>query len=120
MSGDWEKALELFKEQHRLTNHPLKGLMAVGVAYAMLGQVENAMECIRKIEQRQIEEPDTVMDSDLAAIWYAIGDLDKFFYLVNKSVDKRVGPPNIIFEYPIMKKAKSDPRYLEVLKRVNM
>jgi adenylate cyclase len=120
MGGDWEKALELFKEQHRLTNHPLKGLMTVGVAYGMLGQIEKAMECIRKIEQRQLEEPDTVMDSDLAAIWYAIGDLDKFFYYMNESVDKRIGLPTIIFEYPMMKEAKKDPRYPELLKRVNL
>ncbi len=30
MKGDWESALVLFEEVHRLTNHPLKGLMGLG------------------------------------------------------------------------------------------
>ncbi len=60
------------------------------------------------------------MDSDLAVIWYSIGNLDKFFDLINQCVDKRVGPVTFIFEYPMMKEAKKDPRYEEVLKRVNM
>ena len=75
MKGDWEGALVLFEEVHRLTNHPLKGLMGVGFAYAQLGMREKAMEVIRKMEQRQREEPDSVIDADLAgygmdwAIW---------------------------------------------------
>ena len=35
MKGDWETALEFFKEVHRLTNHPLKGL--IGLALLMPG-----------------------------------------------------------------------------------
>ena len=33
MKGDWEKALEFFKEVHRLANHPLKGIAPMGYAY---------------------------------------------------------------------------------------
>ncbi|MBA4054746.1 MAG: guanylate cyclase, partial [Marivirga sp.] len=47
MKGDWNTALQLFKEVHRLTNHPLKGLMGLGHAYAKLGERDKALECIR-------------------------------------------------------------------------
>ncbi|MEO6722780.1 MAG: adenylate/guanylate cyclase domain-containing protein [Ferruginibacter sp.] len=117
MKGDWEKALVLFKEVHRLTNHPLKGLMGVGFTYGKLGQKEKAMECIRKMEQRQREEPESVVDADLASMWYGLGDLDKTFYHLNQCIDKRMGPVTYFLEYPVFKGIKKDPRYIELLKR---
>ena len=100
MKGDWEAALEFFEEVHRLTNHPLKGLMGLGFAYAKLGMKEKAMECIRQNGTTTAEEPDAVIDADLAAVWYALGDLDKTFYYLNQCVDKRMGPVSYFLEYP--------------------
>jgi len=117
MKGDWEAALEFFKEVHRLTNHPLKGLMGLGFAYAKLGQEEQALECIRKMEQRQEQEPGSVTDPELASVWFALGNVDKAFYYLNQAVDKRLGPISYILEYPQYKNVKKDPRYKELLKK---
>ncbi|MFL5809781.1 MAG: adenylate/guanylate cyclase domain-containing protein, partial [Flavisolibacter sp.] len=118
MKGDWNKGLEIFKEVHRLTNHPLKGLMGLGCAYAKLGQREKAMECMEKMEQRQIEEPGTVIDLDLAAVSFSLGDLDKCFYHLNQCVEKRMGPVNYFLEYPAYIGIKDDPRYYELVKKM--
>ena len=120
MGGDWESALALFKEFHRLTNHPLKGLMGMGYAYTKLGQKEKAMECIRKMEQRQVEEPGAVIDADLAAVWYGLGDLDKTFYYINQCIDKRMGPVSYFLEYPAYKGIKNDPRYNDIKMRLGL
>ena len=120
MKGDWKEALKYFEEVHRLTNHPLKGLMGLGFAYAQLGQTEKAMEVIRKMEQRQKEEPESLIDADLAAAWYGLGDLDKTFYYINQCVDKRMGPVNYFLEYPAYKGIKDDPRYEELKKRTGV
>jgi adenylate cyclase len=77
MKGNLEAAVPLFAEVHRLTNHPLKGLMGLGFAYARLGLTQQAMEIISKMEQRQAEEPGSVIDVELVAAWYGIGNLDK-------------------------------------------
>lgn len=116
LKGDWAEALRLFEEVHRLTNHPLKGLMGVGYASAMLGQREKAMDCIRKIELRQQENPDTVLDGDLAGIWYALGDWDKAFHHINECIRKHTPPVNFFLEYPTFKALKKDPRYEELMK----
>lgn len=116
MKGDWEAALELFKEVHRLTNHPLKGLMGLGFTYGKLGRRDEAMECIRKMEQRQAEDPDSVIDADLAVVWFGLDDLDKTFYYLEQCVNKRMGPVQYYLEYPTYKIIKTDPRY-EALKR---
>jgi adenylate cyclase len=120
LKGDWEQALKLFQEVHRLTNHPLKGLSGVGFAYAKLGQQEKAMECIRKIEQRQIEEPDAVVDGDLMGIWFALGNMDKVFYYMNRYVERRIAPITYFLQYPAFKKLREDPRYQELKKKIGV
>lgn len=120
MKGDWNESLKLFEEVHRLTNHPLKGLMGVGYASAKLGLKERALECIQKIEQRQREDPDSVVDGDLVGIWYALGNLDKVFYHINQCVIKRSAPVNFFLEYPVFKELKKDPRYQELRTRTEI
>ena len=118
--GDWEGALKLFKEVHRLTGHPLKGLMPMGLAYGMLGKKEEALECIRKIEQRQLEDPNTVVDSDLSAIWFVLEDYDKMFYHIERAIEKRTAPVVFFLEYPAFQKLKGDPRYEEMRKKAGL
>jgi TolB-like protein/class 3 adenylate cyclase/Tfp pilus assembly protein PilF len=120
LKGEWDKALKLFQEVHRLTNHPLKGLMGLGFTYAVLGYRDWTMECIKKIEQRQQEEPDAVLDGELAALWFGLGNRDKAFYYLNQCVDKRVGPVSYILEYPPYKEIKKDPRYKLLLERIGL
>lgn len=120
MKGDWTTALELFLEVHRLTNHPLKGLMGVGYSYAKLGQTEKAMECLHKMERRQQEEPGLVLAADMAAVWYALGNYDKTYHYLNECIDKRMGPVSYFLEYPAYAGIKADARYPDLKKRLNV
>ena len=120
MRGNWEAAKPLFEELHRLTNHPLKGLIGLGYVYGKLGMVEEAKEVIRKMEQRQVEEPNSVIDADLAGVWFGLGDHDKTFYYLNQCVDKRMGPVSYFLEYPAYSGIKKDPRYHDLLKRLGL
>lgn len=117
MKGELEIAFIQFEEVHRLTNHPLKGLMGLGYCYAKMGFPEKTLECIHKIEQRQIEEPDAVVDGDLVGLWFSLGNLDKVFYHINQCVEKRIAPVNTFLEYPVFKELRSDPRYHELKKK---
>lgn len=117
MRGDWEEALVLFREVQRLTNHPLKGLMGVGYALAMLGRREEALECVKNVEERQHAEPDAVFDADLAGMWFALGDMDRVFYHINQCVQKRIAPVNFFLEYPVFRDLRKDPRYIELKKQ---
>ena len=114
MKGDWQSALKLFEEVHRLTNHPLKGLMGLGFAHAKLGNIDKAMECIHKLEQRHIEEPDSVVDGDLVAVWLAVGNFDKVFYHIHQCIKKRTAPINFFLQYPPFQVLRNDPRYHEL------
>jgi adenylate cyclase len=120
VKGDWQAALKLFEEVHRLTGHPLKGLLGMGVVYGILGETDKAMEVIRRLEQRQAEEPDSVIDADLAGVWFGMGDYDKTFYYLNKCIDKRMGPVNYFLEYPVYRELKKDPRYEDLKRRIGI
>jgi TolB-like protein/Tfp pilus assembly protein PilF len=120
MKGDWSAALVLFEEVHRLTNHPLKGLMGLGVCYGQCGMMDKAMDCVHKLEQRQQLEPDSVVDGDLAAVWLGIGDIDKTYYYLNECIDKRMGPVACFIEYPPYKAVKADPRFNDLKKRMGI
>ena len=117
---NWEEAIILFKEVYRLTGHPLKGLMPMGFAYGMAGKKEEAMECMRKIEQRQIEDPNSVVYTDLSAISFAVGDYDKMFSYAEKAIEKRTAPVVFFLEYPLFQKIKTDPRFEEVRKKAGL
>ena len=117
MKGEFGTALLLFEEVHRLTNHPIKGLMGLGFCYAKLGYPEKTIECIQKIEKRQIEEPDAILDGDLVVLWYSLGNYDKVFYHINQCVEKRMAPVNMFLEYPAFDDLKKDPRYEELKKK---
>jgi TolB-like protein/class 3 adenylate cyclase/Tfp pilus assembly protein PilF len=119
MKGDWSAALELFEQVHKLTNHPLKGLMGVGYASAMLGNKERALTCIDKLEQRQHEDPNAIVDGDLVGIWYALGNMDKVYYHIQECVRKRTAPVNYFLEYPVYKSLASDQRFAELRLKTN-
>ncbi len=108
---DWKKAAEAFEEVHRLTKHPLKGLTPLGCAYEHLGETEKALDCIRKIGQRQVEEPGLVLDADLAMIWWTVGEKDKAFYHLFQCIEKKMGPVALLIEHPMFEKMADNPRY---------
>ena len=118
LKGDWHKAAEYFTEVHRLTNHPLKGLAPLGFAYGMLGEKEKAIDIIKKIEQRQIEEPHAVLDPDLMMVWWSLRDFDKTYYYMHKCIEQQMGPFNYILGLPMMKGVEEDPRIKALLDKV--
>lgn len=119
-TGDWKKAAEIFEEVHRLSGHPLKGVTPLGCAYANLGETEKAMECIRKLEQRQAEEPGIILDADLAMIWWFLGDKDKTFHHLFQCVEKRMGPVVILIDYVLFEGMSDDPRYRLLKEKMNL
>jgi tetratricopeptide (TPR) repeat protein len=120
MKGQWNEAITIFENVHRLTNHPLRGLPPLAYAYAKTGQIEKAKECISKIEQRKVEEPDAVIEGDLAFVWWAVGDTDKTFHYLFKALDKRLPITPYILYSPLHEGIEKDPRTEELKRRMNL
>ena len=122
MKGNWEKALELFEEVHRLANHPLKSLAPLGYAYAKLGQKEKALDIISKLEQRQLQEPDMVLDGDLLMVWWPLEERykeyrEKILLHLNNCINKGLNSLHYYVEYPMMIGMKQYPEITELLEK---
>ena len=120
-NGNWTKASKIFEEALQLNAKPhYKGLFPLGCSYASSGQVEKALGCIRKIEQWQLNEPEAVLDADLAMIWSLLGNKSKAFYHLFQCVEKRMGPVAIIIKHPLFKVPHDDPRYIALIEKLNL
>jgi TolB-like protein len=120
MKGHWDDAIEIFKRVHELTNHPLRGLPPLAYAYARAGETEKAKECISKIEQRQVEEPEAIVDGDLAFVWWALGDADKTFDFLFRALDKRMPVAPYVIYSPLHEGIEKDPRVAELKRRMKL
>jgi TolB-like protein/Tfp pilus assembly protein PilF len=120
VKGNWEGAALLFEEVRRLTGHPLKGITALGCAFAKLGETEKALQCLQKIGQRQVEEPAVVLDADMAMICWALGRKDQTFDHLFRCVEKRMGPIAILIEHPMFSELSVDPRFKLLKERLNL
>jgi len=93
-------------------------LAPLGFAYGKLGEKEKALDIIKKIEKRQIEEPHAVLDPDLMMVWWSLRDMDKTYYYMHKCIEQQMGPFNYMLELPMMDGIEEDPRIKALLDKV--
>ncbi|MGK2861328.1 MAG: tetratricopeptide repeat protein [Chitinophagaceae bacterium] len=120
IKGDWKKAKEIFEQTHLMIKNPLKGLGPLGCAYGRLGEREKALECIRKIEQRQVEEPESVLDIDLAMIWWSLNEKDKAIFHLFQCVEKKMGVVAILIDHPMYEGLSEEPKYQLLKEKLNL
>ena len=121
---DYEKAIVCLEKYQSLIGHPLKGLSSLGHAYAMGGYMDKAMDCLRRIEQRQASEPGVNLDMDFAFLYSGMKEFDKAFGYLNRVYEKRTGIAclGMIFcvRYPMLDDLKSDPRFSQLTQKMGL
>ena len=122
--GNNAEAIENLTRYHQLVGHPLKGLSSLGHAYGIAGEKEKALECLEKIKQREVLEPDKLFYMDLAVVYAGLKDYDQAFYYLNKTYEKRMGIAclGMIFciRYPMLNELKADPRFKELTGKMKL
>ena len=93
-------------------------LILEGMIEAYKGEKEKALETIAKIEQSSGQ--DTISVGSIGQIYYALGDMDKFFEYMNRAMDIHALPLGNLINSPIYAKARKDPRFKELLGRVDL
>ncbi|MCP5046217.1 MAG: guanylate cyclase [bacterium] len=109
--GEMDKAIAKLEEYRSMTDSELKGVTGLGLAYATVGRMEDARECLRKLKKRaQLGEGET-LDMDFMVLHAALGDLDKAFYHLEKAVDARMGGLFFLKDSPALTMIRDDPRF---------
>jgi tetratricopeptide (TPR) repeat protein len=122
--GEYEKAIADFEKYHHLVGHPLKGLSALGHAYAAAGYPDKAQECLDKLQERERNEPGVILHMDYAFLYSGMKNYDLAFEHLNKTYEQRIGIAclGMIFciRYPMLQELKSDARFSKLTKRIGI
>jgi tetratricopeptide (TPR) repeat protein len=89
--GKYEMAIETFQQFQKLTGHPLKGMVGLGYAYALNGNIDKAHECLDKLAQREKIEPEVMLHMDYAVIYTGLNDFDKAFFYIEEGLKQKAG-----------------------------
>ncbi len=120
MKGEIEKAIETFERNQTLTGTYARGVTGLGYAYAKAGRLEDAKNCLRKLETRQQQEKQELLSMDFVIFYIGLGDFDKAYYHLEKAVEARLGDIIFMRSNPAYKEFRQDPRYKALMKKIGL
>jgi len=118
LKGELETAVSLLKEYQKISGGEQKALTGLAYVYSQCGCSDKTFELLKRLEQREIDEPETSFTIDYAFIYTGLKDFDKAFYYLNKAVEERSGAVIFMRNSPIFANLRDDPRFIEIMKKV--
>jgi tetratricopeptide (TPR) repeat protein len=114
--GMYSESLVVSKKLEKITSYQSRAQR--GIAHALAGQREDALRVAN--EWREAEKSGYVMIYWLAATYALLGDKDAAFAELEKSFANRDWFLQRLATDPFMRPLRGDPRYLDLLKRLNL
>ncbi|HBE42388.1 MAG TPA: hypothetical protein DDW27_14520 [Bacteroidales bacterium] len=111
--GRHEEAIEIQKKIYSPTSGYASGL---GVAYALAGQKEKALEIAAEMEAQNMRWHTW----GLADIHSALGDKDKAIYWIEEAYKQKHDFIPWVRNNPYYRKLDNDPRFQDIVKRLNL
>ena len=112
-SGNTAEAIKQVKIDIESGGNKFSALGSLGYFYAKLNRRAEAEAIIAQLKPEAIR--DTGLFNDLALITYALGRNDEAFIYFQKAYDNRVLPINLVYQDPIWKEIREDPRFIKLL-----
>jgi tetratricopeptide (TPR) repeat protein len=109
--AELQKAVALDNDPERWDRYPV-----LAYAYAVSGKRDEALKILA--EQKRLAKQRYIASYNFAIIYTGLGDKDRAFEYLNKSFDE--GSPLVqVPSRPMFDSLRSDPRYTELLRRIN-
>jgi adenylate cyclase len=118
--GDFQKSLEYWDHIRQVVNQPGKAISGYAIALGLLGRQEEAYQCIEQLHRRAKDDLKIDLDSELANIYAALGDMDKAFYHLNSCYEKRAGSIMFCLRYPANLLFNKDERFWQLLEKMDL
>jgi adenylate cyclase len=116
---DYPKAKEALERLRAFNVDDAQWLLGLeGRLAASQGNKEKAIEYARKIEDNS--EKGTLAVNSIGFIYYALGDLDRFFVYMDRSAQNHSLPGTPLRYSPLYDKARKDPRYLKLMEKEHL
>jgi TolB-like protein/thioredoxin-like negative regulator of GroEL len=106
--GKYDEALAVYEKGRALGNPSRSDSGDIARVYAHMGRVNESKQILRRLGE------------DSADVYAALGDKDAAFRLLFKSVDERINWPIFIKADPRFDSLHADPRWKELLSRMNL
>ena len=106
--GKYVDALALYEKMQAIQGNPGSDSADIARVYARMGRRSEARQMLKRLGDRS------------ADVYTALGDKDAAFRLLFKSVDERNNWPIFIKADPLFESLHSDPRWTELLRRMNV
>ena len=90
----------------------------LGYAYAVSGQPEKARKLIEELQAAS--QPEHLAPYHLAMIYFGLGEKDKAFDWLDKACEQRSTQLLWIKTLPELDSVRSDPRFQDILRRMNL
>jgi tetratricopeptide (TPR) repeat protein len=113
--SDLEKASEFYTKAEKLDPTRPWIIWMGGVIAAMKGDRQKALLAIKKIEDAKMGP---IAFNFIAYVYYALDDLDAYFANMNKALPTHGLVPLLLMHSPLLAKARTDPRYPELLEKL--
>lgn len=110
--AELQKAVALDNAPERWDRYPV-----LAYAYAVSGNRDEALKILN--EQKQQAKQSYISPYNFAIIYTGLGDTDRAFEYLNRAYDERVYVMNQFPGRPMFDSLRSDPRYKELLRRMN-
>jgi TolB-like protein/Tfp pilus assembly protein PilF len=106
--GKYDEALEAYEQERTLGNPSRRDSGDIARVYAHMGRVNESKQMHKRLGEES------------ADVYAALGDKDAAFRLLFKSVDERIDWPMFIKADPRFDNLHADPRWKELLGRMNL
>jgi tetratricopeptide (TPR) repeat protein len=118
LNGQYQQAIDF--EQQTSSDSPSRwtSLVVIAHAYAKIGDRENCERTVNELEE--IGKTRYIRRYYIASIYATLGDRDKAFAEIEKAFADRDSFLARAHEDPFMDPLRADPRYKEMLKRMNL
>lgn len=118
--GNFEKALEATEDYVALDSLAYPGsLCYLGYTYAKSGQKNKAKEILQKILREEMPK-ESQTHGGLAMLYGELGEKDKAFEHVEKSIENREWWAFTLKVAPYYDSLRDDPRFEKMLKKINL
>lgn len=114
--GQPAKAAEVYRQAADLATAPGRREYTLARAHAMLGELDEAKRLARILEERARDGE--VVNTIVGFAYAGVGDRDKAFEWLNRAFEAREPGLRNQFRSPILKKLRGDPRYAELVTRL--
>ena len=108
-----QKAVALDNTPQRWDRHPM-----LAYTYAMTGRRDEALKILN--EQNRLAKQEYISPYNFAIIYTGLGDKDRAFEWLEKGVEEKTPLIFRLKTRPIFEPLRSDPRYAELLRRMNL